>query len=545
MKRLLYIFLVMIVFVSCRMGKKQAYEKLETDLRNKLIVTVVPPKAGLNNFLIQDSKSRRVLGNVRELARNWPLVMPPGDYTISAEGYNDTTLSLDSDCIIRVQGRGFLASLFSQVTFSDGTNFFGKNIIEGQGYILSILELDKQQPQAYSAEITGKGKINLAQKEVDGRIVSASRLVFQEGKITVSVTLNGDPSKIEPKEFFVLDNDTQAPVLDKIGKYFYRSTGTTQPLSFLMSDASGIDVTKTYLEINGNKYYPETAVRERGNSYRVSIAVPQLVFEEKHSPVNMVLHMTDNDTTHGPSDQASRDETIVINEQTGFAKAFNLTWNGNPLEYARVHVYSDASGVSPQMTMREYNALNFGSFIYNGLFDTLKNGAITVENLRDNDTITFFVMKTGQDAKDMVYAKTFRVNGDTPVPVEVDMPAKGEIRKVLQITDGAVDEWVGLRESLASFDAFFYYMEGVEDDTISPETVERGSKGFKKLPAESYRIGDNKIELTAYLDDISTQTHFNYWCLVSFENGVSFAMMSTATEKTPVPVLYRRQQRAP
>jgi hypothetical protein len=529
MRKVFAVVFIAALALSCCKGKAPV---VTADMQNELMILVTPPKAGLENLMIRDTASRRILVSLRELKKNRIFLLPPGTYDISAAGFSSEGILLDSDCGIAVQGRSFLVAPFSQIAFSDGTSFFGRNIYEGRSYYLSILDLDKQQPAAYKAEIDGKN-IPLAARLTGNRVTSASRISFPIGKITVNVTVNGDPSKVEPREFSVLDNDTEGPVLDKSAKYYYRSSRITPPLSFFMTDASGIDITKTYLEINGVKYYSEEALRERGG-YRLTMEVPQQVFEGRHTPINALLRMYDSDTTHGPSDQASREENIVINEQTGFSKTFNFTWNGKPLAYTRIRAYSGAKGITPEMTMRDYNAVTY--FSDNGIFNTAKDGAITLENMHDNDDITFCFLKTGQRPNDTVYTKTVKINGKNPLALSVDNIPPKQFMVVLQVTGGMLQEWINMSENEVFYEAEFYYKADVENDTLDPASVINGGSGFNKISAKPWRDGDDKMRLTVELDDISAQTHFNYLCVINFDNGTRFIMRKTEGEISPQPI---------
>ena len=325
MKKLSVVLAFILLLGACTREQKPVYQPVSADMQkqSELMVLLVPPRNGLKNLLIQDKISRRIMTNMVEVKQKLLLILPPGDYDFSAEGVRTAVIPIDDDCSITIVSNRFAAEPFSQITFYDGSNYYASRIVEGRSYWLTILNIENLHPSAYTAEISCKGNIPLASGLSCNRVISSSRIPpFTVGKYTVTGAVNGDASKIEPKEFMVVDNDTEGPVLDKTARYYYRSSGSTMPFTFLLTDPSGIDVSKTWLEIGGVQYPPAQLTTATASGFRLSIQVPQSIFNGRSGNITAKLHMTDNDSHRGDSDKSSRDESIILEEETGFEKTF-------------------------------------------------------------------------------------------------------------------------------------------------------------------------------------------------------------------------------
>jgi hypothetical protein len=539
MKKVSVVFAFVLLLGSCTQEQKPVYQPISVDMRkqSKLMVLLVPPQNGLRNFLIQDNASRRIMANIAEVKQKQLVILPPGDYDFFAEGVRTATFPIDDDCSITIVSNRFAAEPFSQITFYDGSNYYASRIIEGRSYWLTILNIENAQPSAYMAEITGKGNIALASKLSGNRVISAARIPpFIAGKYTVTGAINGDASKIEPKEFTVVDNDTEGPVLDKSGKYYYRSRGVTKPFTFVLTDPSGIDINKTWLEIGGVQYPPVQFAAETASRFRLSIQVPQPVFNGRIGNITAKLHMTDNDSHRGDSDKSSRDETILLEEETGFEKTFTFLWNGRRLEEIEVHAYVEARGIRAVMSKRDYDALDKRFFTNLGTENTGNQGEITFSNLHKDDTVTFVF--TGHT--DTVYSQTFTINNDSPEEtIVVTMPSKGQFETELLVAANAVDKWVQLFENGGKFEAFFYYRHFKNDriaGNFNNRQVKDKSNGFTVINAEPTHEGDDRMHISVNLRNMPIQSYFLFLITVKYEDGTEFVMYNTADEITPKPI---------
>jgi hypothetical protein len=555
MKKLSAVLAFILLLGACTQEQKPVYQPVSVDMRkqSELMVLLVPPQNGLKNFLIQDNESRRIMANIAEVKQKRLVILPPGDYDFSAEGVRTATFPIDDDCSVTIVSNRFAAELFSQITFYDGSNYYASRIVEGRSYWLTILNIENAQPSAYTAEISGKGNIPLASRLSGNKVVSAARITpFTAGTYTVTGAVNGDPSKIEPKEFTVVDNDTTGPALDKSGKHYYRSSGVTKPFTFVLTDPSGIDISKTWLEIDGVQYPSAQLTAETASKFRVSIQVPQPVFNERSGNITAKLHMTDNDSHRGDSDKSSRDESIVLEEATRVKKTFTFLWNGRPLEEIEVQSYAGARGIRAEMSKRDYNALDKSSFTNLGTESTGNRGEITYPNLYLDDTVTFVF--TGP--ADRVYSQAFTITDDSPEEtIAVAMPPKGKFETELLVEANAADKWVRLLENegkskdSSHFKAVFYYKIFKNDrgdrkaDKIDNRQVEDKNNGFEPLPAEfvaATHIGDDRMLIEADLRDIPIQSYFRFLVTVEYYNeDTKFVMPNTADEITSKPITIR------
>jgi hypothetical protein len=539
MKKLSAVLVSVLLLGACTQEQKPVYQPVSVDMRkqSELMVLLVPPQNGLRNFLILDNASRRIMANIAEVKQKRLVILPPGDYDFSAEDVRTATLPIDDDCSVTIVSNRFVAEPFSQITFYDGSNYYASRIVEGRSYWLTILNIENVQPSAYTAEITGKGNIPLAPGLSGNRVISAARIPpFTAGRYTVTGAVNGDASKIEPKEFTVVDNDTEGPVLDKIGKHYYRPSGVTKPFTFVLTDPSGIDINKTWLEIGGIQYPPAQPMTGTAPQFRLSIQIPQPVFNGRSGNIIAKLHMTDNDSHRGDSDKSSRDENIVLEEETGFEKTFTFLWNGRRLEEIEVHAYAETRGIRAVMSKRDYDALDKRSFTNLGTESTGNRGEITFSNLHKDDTVTFVF--TGHT--DMVYSQTFTINDNSPEEtIAVIMPSKGQFETELRVAANAVDKWVQLFENGGKFEAFFYYKFAKNDKTAGTfdnRQVKDKSNGFTVVNAEPTHDGDDRMHISVNLRDIPIQSYFIFLITVKYEDGTEFVMYNTADEITPKPI---------
>jgi hypothetical protein len=539
MKKSSAVLAFVLLFGACTQEQKPVYQPVSVDMRkqSELMLLLIPPKNGLRNFLIQNNASRRIMANIAEVKQKRLIILPPGDYDFSAEGLRTATIFVDDDCSVTIVSNRFVAEPFSQITFYDGSNYYASRIVEGRAYWLTILNIENLQPSAYTMEITGKGNIPLASKLSGNRVISAAKISpFTAGKYTVTGTVNGDTSKIEPKEFTVVDNDTEGPVLDKSGRYYYRSSGVTKPFTFVLTDPSGIDINKTWLEIGGVQYPPTRLTTETASRFRFSIQVPQTVFNGRRGNITAKLHMTDNDSHRGESDKSSRDESLVLEEETGFEKTFTFLWNGRPLEEIGVQAYGEAKGIRAVMSKQDYTALDKSSFTNLGTESTGNRGVITFSNLHKNDTVTFIF--TGYT--DTVYSQTITIYNDSPKQdIAVTMPSKGQFETELRVADNAVDKWVRLFENDGKFEALFYYKIAKDDKTAGTfdnRRVKDKSNGFTVVNAEPTHEGDDRMHISVNLRDMPIQSYFIFLITVRYEDGTEFVMYNTADEITPKPI---------
>jgi hypothetical protein len=480
------------------------------------------------------------MANIAEVKQKRLVILPPGDYDFSAEGVRTATIPIDDDCSVTIVSSRFMAEPFSQITFYDGSNYYASRVVEGRAYWLTILNIENLQPSAYTAEISGKGNIPLASGLSGNRVISAARIPpFTAGKYTVTGAVNGDASKIEPKEFTVVDNDTEGPVLDKSGRYYYRSGGVTRPFTFVLTDPSGIDINKTWLEIDGVQYSPAQLTAETASGFRVSVQVPQPVFNGRSGSITAKLHMTDNDSHRGDSDKSSRDESIVLEEETGFEKTFTFLWNRRPLEEIEVQAYAEAKGMRAVMSKRDYTALDKSSFTNLGTQSTGSRGEISFSNLHKGDNVTFvFIGPT--NTTDTVYSHTLAIHDDSPQTIAVIMPSKGKFERELRVAANAVDKWVQLFENGGNFEAHFYYKVLKNDKTTGSFDnwyVKDQSNGFISVPAVPTHEGEDRMHIEVDLPDIPIQSYFIFLITVNYyEDGTEFVMSKTADEITPSPI---------
>jgi hypothetical protein len=538
MKKLSSVLAFILLFGACTEGQKPVHQPVSVDMRkqSELMVLLIPPQNGLKNFLIQDNASRRIMASIAEVKQKRLLILPPGDYDLSAEGVRIATLSIDDDCSVTIVSNRFVAESFSQIAFYDESNYYASRIVEGRSYWLTILNIENVPPSTYTAEIAGKGNILLASRLSGNRVISAARISpFTAGKYTVTGAVNGDASKIEPKEFTVIDNDTAGPVLDKGGRYYYRSGGVTRPFTFVLTDPSGIDISKTWLEIGGVQYPAAQLTAETASRFRLTIQVPQPVFNGRGGNITAKLHMTDNDSHRGDSDKSSRDESIVLEEETGFEKTFTFWWNRRPLEEIEVQAYAEAKGIRAVMSKQDYTALDKSSFTNLGTASTGNRGEITFSNLHKDDNVTFvFAGHT-----DTVYSQVLVIRDESPQTIAVTMPSKGNFETELRVAANAVDKWVQLFENGGNFEAFFYYKLAKNDKTAGTfdnRQVKDKSNGFKPVDAEPFHEGDDRMHISVNLQDIPIQSYFIFLVTVKYEDGTEFVMYNTADEITPKPI---------
>jgi hypothetical protein len=303
----------------------------------------------------------------------------------------------------------------------------------------------------------------------------------------------------------------------------------------VLTDPSGIDINKTWLEISGVPYPPAQLTAETASGFRLSIQVPQPVFNGRSGNITAKLHMTDNDSHRGDSDKSSRDESIVLEEETGFEKAFTFLWNGRRLEEIEVHAYAEARGIRSVMNKKDYNALDKSSFTNLGTESTGNLGEITFSNLHKEDTVTFVF--TGHT--DTVYSQTFVIKDDSPEEtIAVTMPSKGRFETELLVAANAVDKWVQLFENRGKFEAFFYYRIFKDDKTrnFNNLQVKDKSNGFTVVNAEPTHDGDDRMYISVNLRDMPIQSYFRFLVTVRYEDGTEFVMYNAADEITPKPI---------
>ncbi|MDR1219539.1 MAG: hypothetical protein LBK73_08015 [Treponema sp.] len=385
--------------ISCNKAQEANFTPASVNIKRYALVILAPPKEGFKNLVVSDSATKRIFANFAELTTRRIILLPQGDYEIKADGLEDAAASFDEDYNVSADKKEFSITPINPpyIAFRQGQNFYTKALVEGAGYYMSILNLDGFPANRFSAEISGWGNVPLDTKTADNRINSAGALSFLAGNYTAAAaTANGQQKTLD---FTVVDNDTAGPTLvNKNSKAFlYRSSGKNTTLSFLISDPSGVDAKKTYLEVNGNRYTTDQARRESGG-YRLDITVPLSEFSGKHDEILATLRMYDNDTDHGASDQSYRDERIGLREETGFDKTFAMKWSGGPVQYATVQCYSEAGGaVKEAMTFFEFSAYVQANeerliTIEEKRYVSLgADGSVTLRNMHENDNILFFI----------------------------------------------------------------------------------------------------------------------------------------------------------
>jgi hypothetical protein len=537
MKKACGLLAAILIISSCGQGKETEFQPLSIDIKNENLVLFKVPKNGVKNLLIQDSASRRIAASIAELKQNRIFVLPGGDYDFSASGLRIETININSDCSIAVSGNRFVSETFSQVAFKRENNYYSGSICEGTEYYLTVLNVENVKPNDYNIEIdNGKGNIPVAANLSGNRVISAKTLSFLKGEYTITTSIKGDASKVDPKTFAVLDNDISGPELvDKTLKYFYRSDGNTRPFSFVMTDPSGIDPEKTWLEIASTRYKASTAsmIKETNTRFRLDISVPQSVFQGRSDPIKTTLHMTDNDR-HRDDDQSSRDVEIIIERETGFEKKIKLYWKGQPLKDMDFQVYGDTNIYRSEMPKRDYNTLNKSAFSRINITEKTKEGDITLSGLFSGQNITLFF--TGQSWSDTVYVQNIYIANQDYQSVNVTMPSKGIMDFQFKISSGSVSKWVELFEDRRHYEACFYYKLAQDDKTAGTynnSQVEVPANGFSKLSGDLTYEGDDAFNLSVNLDSIPKQNYFIYLVIIKYDNGNKFVMYNTQDELTP------------
>ncbi|MDR2447083.1 MAG: hypothetical protein LBD58_07330 [Treponema sp.] len=538
--------IVVCACISCNKAQEaNSFTPASVNLKQYALVILVPPKEGFKNLVVSDSAAKRIFANFAELTMNRIILLPRGDYELKADGLEDAAASFDEDYKVSANRDEFSITPINppDIAFRQGQNLYTKTLVEGNNYYLSILNLDGFPANAFSAEISGRGNISLDTKTVNNRISSARALSFLAGNYTAMAAAGGRQKTLG---FTVIDNDTAGPALvNKNSKAFlYRSSGKNTTLSFLISDPSGVDAKKTYLEVNGNPYTTDQNVRREAGGYRLVITVPLSEFSEKHDDIQATLRMYDNDTDRGEKDQAYREEKIVLREETGFDKTFAMMWSGGHVQYATVQCYASESGgaVKEEMTFSEFsdyvqaNEDRLITIEEKRYVSLGADGSVTLRNIHENDSILFFIYRYGAKPQDPVYAKTVTVNGQGAQTVVLNnMPSKGSVVGIeARVSVADVPSW----QTMHDIRVVFYYKTGEPDTTTRKQAVLSADSGFKSTFPRFSREGDDSILLFVDLSDVCQASNFNY--LISIDgDGEKYEMIKVADEKAVEQYLYR------
>jgi hypothetical protein len=289
-----------------------------------------------------------------------------------------------------------------------------------------------------------------------------------------------------------------------------------------MSDDSGIDGSKTFIEIGGNRYTPAgNPVRENANEYRLDFTIPLREFEGKHYTVSAVCTMVDNDRNRGDADQAVRKETITITEDPGGTQIFDLLWNNRPLQYAGIQYFIFDGYAQPRMTKDQYNTFRNNNSRHllsgNSILNTGGTGSVSINGLHDGDQVLFAV---GVNL-DEVYTKkvsVYRNNSAASVYFTgSDIPAKKLDRFNLYAMDRIT---IDSLSTAGRLDIYLYYQPGVDREAPRNVFLSGGPEkvlltGFTNLVAR----GESTIEISSVELPISQVTNANY--LIEIDAGSS------------------------
>ena len=153
----------------------------------------------LGNLMIRDITSNRIVLSLPSLDKRRIIILPLGEYEISADGIRGT-VDLQEDSRIVVSGNNFRREPLRQpqpsatIAFRRGNNYVtdNNNIIAGSQYHLTILDIENLllPTTAYKMEIDGIGSIPLrSAKESNQRIISENPIIFERiGNYKVTVT---------------------------------------------------------------------------------------------------------------------------------------------------------------------------------------------------------------------------------------------------------------------------------------------------------------------------------------------------------------------
>jgi hypothetical protein len=532
--RVIFSLIAGIIWCSCNAEQNNnvEYKPVSADLSGVSLCLLTPPKNGCMNVVIKDNKTKRIVLNIAELKQNRIALLEFGEYGINADGIAKNIVTITEDCKINFMLTGGGAIEVSTIepppiAFRRGNQWNISTLTEGASYFLSIFNSEGKDTKAFSAGIKGPGgydrNIPLSTKTENNRILSVNSIALNAGQYTAEASVNGDDSIIPTVPFTVKDNDTAGPVLvNKADNFKYRSSLRDSSISLLMTDDSGIDSSKTFIEIGGNRYRPAgNPVKENNNEYRLDFTIPLREFAGKHHTVSAVCTMVDNDRNRGDADQAVQQETISITEDSGYTQRFALLWNNRSLQYAGIQYFVFDGYAQPRMTKAQYNTFRNNNsrnlLSGNSIVNTAETGQITINGLHDRDQILF---AAGVNL-DEVYTKKITVyQNNRALSVYFtgsDIPAKKLDRFNLYAVDRITLD--SLRTA-SHLDIYLYYQPG-SDREVPRNTFLSGRPervlltGFTNLVAR----GESTIEISGVELPLSKVTNANY--LIEIEAGSS------------------------
>ena len=206
--------LLLLVFVSCDPGRYNSFKTIQPNLNNECFVIIVP-SAGktLKNFFIYN-KEGKIVFNTTELKQNKIILLEGGEYEFNADGGAiKKTFTISSDTKITFDGKVFAEKTFTlppAISFRIGQRWdITSQLREKTPYYLTILDIDylDESVQAYNVKITGGGldkAIPLNSVKENNRIISATEHSFNEGTYTVTVSVNGNTTRIPSIKFTVI-----------------------------------------------------------------------------------------------------------------------------------------------------------------------------------------------------------------------------------------------------------------------------------------------------------------------------------------------------
>jgi len=208
----LSIFLLL-VFASCEPSKLNAYNVIQPNISGECLV-IIAPSAGrtLKNILIYNN-DEKVVFNAPELKQNKIILLAGGEYEFSAEGAVKKRFAILGDTKIIFDGKVFAEKTLAvppAISFKSGQRWdITSQLREGASYHLAILDIDNLDEAAlsYTAKITGNGlnkDIPLNSTKENNRIVSLTDHSFNEGTYTVTVSVNGNTTRIPSITFTVV-----------------------------------------------------------------------------------------------------------------------------------------------------------------------------------------------------------------------------------------------------------------------------------------------------------------------------------------------------
>jgi hypothetical protein len=536
-----------ILWCSCNIKQKNntvEYQPVSADLSGFSLCLLTPPRNGSTNIVIRDNKTQKIVFNLAELKQNRVILLEFGEYGISADGITEETFTIAEDCKINfmLTGGGTIELSTIEpppIAFRRGSQWNISTLTEGTSYFLSIFNSEGKDAKDFSANIKGPGgydkDIPLSTKTENNRILSANSIVLNAGQYTAAATVNGNTSIIPPVTFTVRDNDTAGPILINKDNFKYRSSIRDSSISLLMSDDSGIDGGKTYIEIGNNRYRPAgNPVKENANAYRLDFNIPLREFEGKHYPVSVVCTMVDNDRNRGDADQSSRKETITMTEDPGYTQRFSLLWNNKPLQYASIQYFIFDGYVQSRMTRDQYNTFrnNNSRYLLNGnnILNTAETGQITINGLHDRDQILFAV---GVNLNEVYTKKITVYRNNSAVSVYFtggDIPAKKLDRFNIYALDRTTLDSLSRADQL---NIYLYYQPGA-DREIPRSTFLNGKPervlltGFTNLIAR----GDSTIEISGVELPLSKVTNANYLIEIEAGNSGKFVTNNSILESS-------------